>query len=562
MEFRLNAPVNPGQCVTIDYDIGFHTDFGRNQTWDNSVTVNEYWSLPSQSGQRYAPDLSAAFTMTNTATIEPPVKTVVAPASGEATIGQEVTYEIRVPGTAANAALHDVVVSDTLHASLEFMGAGLTLNGTTTALTNIGTEPTVRLAIGQIPAGQQAVIELRARVRNIAEAQEGVSVGNSASFTYADAPGGPAQPAVSSAPVSVKIVEPRVTAAKNVSPTTPASAGDVLTYTLQFDASGGVAGDNFSDAFDLTIVDSLSLGLAYVPNSATVDGAGNSIGEPVVVTGDGVTTPYTLRWSLANGNADIDIAEGAQVTVSYQVRVLDSVLPNQTLSNSVRAEWTGLDGPSDHERTGTGTPAHNDYFTTATAPELVTADNNSIAKTRLTDTYGPLDANVRIGDIVEYELRLGLQEGSHANVVVTDTLPRGLVFEGVVGINGDTSAPYAAAAPFSHADIPAASIVASGDPAAGPTTVTWSLGDIVNTADGNATNDEFVIVYRARVLNAVHPHVNTISLTNTVRMDYDTATGPAPARRPTKPLRSCSPTCRWPNRPRPLAATPWSRRAR
>jgi uncharacterized repeat protein (TIGR01451 family) len=37
-----------------------------------------------------------------------------------------------------------------------------------------------------------------------------------------------------------------------------------------------------------------------------------------------------------------------------------------------------------------------------------------------------------------------------------------------------------------------------------------------------------VITYRARVLNQAHPHVNTLALTNAVRVDYDTATGPAP----------------------------------
>ncbi|HEX9833632.1 MAG TPA: hypothetical protein VGA66_11200, partial [Mycobacterium sp.] len=80
---------------------------------------------------------------------------------------------------------------------------------------------------------------------------------------------------------------------------------------------------------------------------------------------------------------------------------------------------------------------------------------------------------------------------------------------------------------FLHADITGADIVAAGNPATGPTTITWNLGNIVNQADGNSANDVFVIVYRARVLNDAHAHVNGIALTNMVRMDYDTATGPA-----------------------------------
>ena len=53
LHFLLTTPVDPGQCLTIDYDIGFYTDFGPNQTWNNSATVDAYWSLPAQSGQRY-----------------------------------------------------------------------------------------------------------------------------------------------------------------------------------------------------------------------------------------------------------------------------------------------------------------------------------------------------------------------------------------------------------------------------------------------------------------------------------------------------------------------------
>ncbi len=76
MTFVLSTPVNPGQCVTIDYNIGFYTDFGSNQTWNNSVTLAEYWSLPLQSGQKYGALGPAIFTMTNSATISQPSKTL------------------------------------------------------------------------------------------------------------------------------------------------------------------------------------------------------------------------------------------------------------------------------------------------------------------------------------------------------------------------------------------------------------------------------------------------------------------------------------------------------
>ena len=193
----------------------------------------------------------------------------------------------------------------------------------------------------------------------------------------------------------------------------------------------------------------------------------------------------------------------------------------------VRADIPGYDGPSGYERNGIATPAYNDYFIGPATTTVVLGDTTTTTKTRLLDTYGAGDDVVRIGDIVEYELRLGLQEGALDNVFVTDTLPQGLIFEGIANINGDTTAPYSAVSPFVHGDITPADIVVAGNPTSGPTTVTLAIGTLVNPADGNAANDAFIVVYRARVLNLVHPQVNNIGLTNTVAMGYDTATGPA-----------------------------------
>ena len=329
---------------------------------------------------------------------------------------------------------------------------------------------------------------------------------------------------------ALTVKEPSLGLAKSVAnvtnPGNPPQAGDILRYTLTFNAAGGAAGDNFSDAHDLRIEDSLSLGLVYNGNP-TVDGAGNAIGVPVV-TGDGVTVAQTLLWSLEGGNADIDITEGSVVNISYDVQVDVGVLLNQSLSTSATGQWTSIDGPSVYERNGTATPVYNDYFIGPVTTTLVLgADTTTATKTRLLDTYGAGDDVVRIGDIVEYELRLGLQEGSLDNVFVTDTLPQGLIFEGIANINGDTTAPYSAVSPFVHGDITPADIVVAGNPTTGPTTVTLAIGTLVNPADGNAANNAFVIVYRARVLNLVHPQVNNIGLTNTVAMGYDTATGPA-----------------------------------
>ena len=127
-----------------------------------------------------------------------------------------------------------------------------------------------------------------------------------------------------------------------MNPTSPPSAGDTLHYTVTLTAASGA---NFSSAFDAGLVDTLSLGLAYVAGTARVSGVAV---EPTVA-GDGTSIPQTLTWA---GN--IDIPAGTSVSVIYDVRVLGTVVAGQALTNSVTAQWTGLAGANSYERTGSG----------------------------------------------------------------------------------------------------------------------------------------------------------------------------------------------------------------
>lgn len=522
LQFDLIDFVNPGECVTIDYDIGIYADFPANQTWYNSITVDEYWSLPVQSGQKYSTLGPTTFGMFNPSPFLPPAKALLTPASGEATVGDEIVYQITIP--VHSGVRHDITITDTLDSRLEYIDAtvsgGFTLIDSSVAPTN------VNLRIDTIPGSQGATIQLRARVVNSAGVNAGDSFTNTLQYTYADTAGGVTiNGGAATTPAPLRIIEPVLAlgkAAANVTnPGNPPIAGDVLRYSLTFTATGGVGNDNYSDAFDVSIVDTLSLGMVYQSGTQIVNGAGNTITDPTVV-GNGTTTAQTLSWNLADATSDIDVVEGTVVTVTYDVLVLDTVLADQDLTNSAVIQWTSIDDASTYERTGIASPAYNDYFTGPATTTLTTPDNTNITKTRLTDTYGAGDADVRIGDVIEYELRVALQEGLHNSLVLTDTLPQGLAFEGVVNINGDTSSPYNAVAPFAHNNI---TPVMSGNPVTGPSSVTYTIGDLTNIADANNGNDDFVIVYRARVLDNVHAQVNSTTLTNTAVLNYTTASG-------------------------------------
>lgn len=376
-----SAPVAPGACVTVDYAIGFHTDTTASSTWSNQARIDGYFSLPAGQGRAYAAGAAAQVWMTNLAGPAQLLKTLQS--APEATIGDELTWQVRVPASPMNIALTNVVVTDTLHAALVYTGATATLGGAPLALTDNSVAPgQVSLGIAAIPAGQQAVITLRARVANNASATAGASIANSASYTWAGMPPGTVT-ASTAAPVT--LVEPLVSVAKAASTPTPA-VGSLLTYTLTLTAAGAGAGDNFSGAFDLTVEDSLGLGLRYEPGSARLNGA--VLADPAS-SGDGSATPQQLTWSPANG-IDIDLAEGATATVTYQVRVLPTVAPGQSLANSVVARWTGRNGSDANERIGSGAPAENDYFT---VPVVVTVS------TPLAFTFTKVVTNVSTGQV-------------------------------------------------------------------------------------------------------------------------------------------------------------------
>jgi len=393
-----SAPVNPTECVTVDYNIGFHTDLTVSKSFSNQAQLSVYYSL-TLGGRIYAPADQAQVWMTNLLGADQLLKTLVSAA--EATVGDEVVYEIRVPAVPMNVAHDNVVVTDTLHGALAYESATAMLNGSPVAMADNSVAPgQVSLTIASIPAGQQALITLRTRVANNAQANAGTSVSNTASYTYTGMPAG-ANTASTSGPFT--IVEPLLSVTKTASTTAPA-AGDVLTYTVTFSAAGAGAGDNFASAFDLTIEDSLGLGLLYEAGTATLNGA--ALADPVTNGGDGVSTAQTLTWDPANG-IDIDITEGATASVTYQVRVLNSVAPGQTLTNSAIGRWTGLNTASALERTGSGTPAVNDYVTQPATQTLTTPLAFSFVKSVVNASTGQNPgANASPGDTLRYTLVL------------------------------------------------------------------------------------------------------------------------------------------------------------
>lgn len=504
----------PGDCLSIEYNVGLHTDIPSGHTWYNSFHPSSYASLEDEGvvnrrlyGTDVAPQCSAGLPncfelLTPVAEAGPLTLALESPDDGLAPIGEPVSYRIRVPGNPiTSSTLADVEVENVL------VGLGtlvqidtVTVNGT--AATPAQNGETLTFDIGDIPPNETRDIVVNAWVDNVPEAQSGVTIDTSAIYTYSEAG---ATREMEGEAAQVTIVEPELVLAKaavNQSGNTEPVAGDIYHFTLEFSEQGA----NGATAHDLSILEELSLGWVYEPGTTTFNGTAIDDGL-FTVTGDGVNEAQTLAWNAVAGT---DIPAGESRTLAFDVRVLDSVLAGQELGGDTTAQWTSQQGDAQYiERNGSDMPdanALNNYFLgPQSLPPLAVGNNSTLTKSALSETAPLGDGELRIGDLVTYELRLGAQRGTLPDAVITDTLPQGMVFVDTVSISAEGMDYSLAQEPQPEA---------SG-------AVSWDLGELVNTS-----GEELVITYRTRVQRDVlELNAPTIPLPNSAAFEFRTAAG-------------------------------------
>jgi uncharacterized repeat protein (TIGR01451 family)/fimbrial isopeptide formation D2 family protein len=327
-------------------------------------------------------DIFATPDSTNVIIQAPGVLSKADPAQTAYTIGDQFTYTVTVPATPVDIPLYDVRILDDLSAS----GADMTLVGATVVsggswiLTNTGTASSLvleDLATGiDIPANGQVEIDITVELANTLTNQQGVTFSNTASYTYNRSNGNAVTQTNggSGSTAAVTVLEPNITTINKIVNNATPNVGDVVRYSVTLTAEGST---DSSDVFDITLTDTLDIGLAYEGNPTVTVGGGvsadNNIGVPDII-GDGITTAQTLVWGLGSTDAsDMDIQAGTSITISYDVRVLNTAIFNQTLANSVVAEWTSNDGETSGERDGSdGIGGLNDYITAPVSATLTT----------------------------------------------------------------------------------------------------------------------------------------------------------------------------------------------
>ncbi|MBJ6801590.1 isopeptide-forming domain-containing fimbrial protein [Geomonas propionica] len=490
---------------------------------DSTTTPATVWSGPSDDPYVNGTALLGSGGDPTRVTIQAPGALAKAnPSPATATIGQQFSYQIKVPATPADVPLYDVRILDNLGlsaAGMSFVNAEV-ISGGNWNLTNTGTATNVilqDLATGiDIPAGGQAVIQVTAALQNNGVNRNGLAFNNTASYTFNKLNGDSLSQSAGGAATTANmtVVEPHLTAAKAVGYASPAgkaassaaAPGDVLRYTIT------VTNDGAARAYDADVMDFLPSNVSLVPGSAT------ALINGVAVSGF-ITTPAALAngavdWGSQNGDASLDIPAGGTLVLSYLVTVLET--SGAPITNNVYVDWTSLSGSVTGERTGAGCPnavAPNNYCSGPVSATVSSFDPTALAKTVVSDSWSAApgsgtDSTLRVGDTVVYNLALTLREGTTQNVVLTDQLPAGLAFDGMVSI-----------APASGGDF---SYTVSSQPAPGATgTLTWNLGNVANAADNNVGNNTLTIQYRAHVVkNALAQSPTAQQLVNSATLNY------------------------------------------
>ena len=487
---------------------------GANGTTGNPTGSNNTGTPGSATGERTGGGGTNDYTSTSTvnSVLATPTITKLAPSPTQYTIGDNITYDIRV--TLPEGATQNLRVTDALPAGLGYVshsvittaaasGGLLTAdyNGTLTtspACTGCtaGASGTLTFTFGNTQtngsgpingaSNNQFLVRVVARVLNVSTPlnQAGTTLQNTASLIYDDPTLGNNR-SVSGGSQTVTVIEPSIVTTKAVTPDAAVEAGTVLNYTVTFTNNGeqpGVRCDGAGHAGaggDVHGVDGLQAA-AGTGVASTATPVGN------VVTFDG------------NPAGSWDIPVGKAMVCRYTATAQSSLHVNGGHTNTVDADWSSRDGAVANERVYDDTTSYTADGTQDTATATFTVAAPTFAKT----DGGTTQAT--IGSTIRYTLTLTSPLGTIRGLTVRDVLPAGLIYNGDGAVSGITTAPvFTASAP---------------NDGSGPVTLTWAFGDAVVAASPAR------ITFTARVANVLSNQAGVVR-NNTATLDHSNAAG-------------------------------------
>lgn len=484
-----NVDLEPGDVITITYNTIVAVTVNEDDLLTNEVDV-EWTSLDGVSpnerggdgdfdttgGTGPENDYESGDRVTIQADLAPTITksvfstTGTGPGNGtdptieDLTIGNAATYEIVISlgrGTTENVRFFDqfsidegildistvqVIPGGAL--SIEGGGSFPTVATVTDALGGSdGYRDTVELLFGNIvnnatgPAtsAEEIRILVTAAVLNVGENQQGDMIENVASLDFEGDPDGDGTRTTEtiSDNAFVEIVEPQVDVVKSaVSVPAPAEAGAVISYEVTLTNPGSALTNPQQNvtAYEVTAQDVLPGGLELVP------GTFQALLGAVDITASFATDE--TGWVTLPG-ADIDLAAGEVITITYDAVILETVRDGDPLTNDVDIEWTSVDGVfstgTSGERGGNGdldTPTElgnpNDFENSSS--DTVRAEltpvfdftkrvlTTSQASTGVLAGINATFDDLVVGETVTYELIATLGRGTTDGVRIVDQL--------------------------------------------------------------------------------------------------------------------------------------------
>lgn len=415
----------PGQSITVEYTAVVDPAVGAGSTQTNSADV-DWESHPSSASRRVYNDgpNELAYTLdTDTATIQVADAVIAKTIEGgltDRTIGEEFEYylDFSIPAstTAYNMVITDyvpdglTVLSATPSDAIGSLTVGAETAGVTPVSWNLGdaTNPpydTLRLTI-KVRAdgafnGGSPVDGLPAGIDGDAQS----TMLNTGAIDWDTADTGGTHLSSSDA-VTITVIEPHLTIAKQVNAAT-AAASDTVTYTVSIENDGPATAHDLLWS-DTVPAELFASGASPALSSITLDGTPLTSG-----------TEYTASFGSSPDSSidfDVPLASGSEILVTYTARLNGGLSRGDVLTNTARVdEYRSL------PTTATGERVYGPI--TDTASVTVRAPEITIAKTRIGD------AHVQRGQSADWQVVVTNSGDATAySVVLTDTLPAGLTY--------------------------------------------------------------------------------------------------------------------------------------
>jgi uncharacterized repeat protein (TIGR01451 family)/fimbrial isopeptide formation D2 family protein len=425
-------------------------------------------------------------------------KGVIWPSAGQPqlTIGDPITFTLLITlpeGTTQNVSVLDAMPAGLVYSSSQVItqsaasGGLLTQDFSGTLPSPIVTQPggNVLFAFGNItttddnnPNNNSFLIRITTRIANIDSNQNGTILTNTGSLTYTNPVSGVTN--VPGGSVNLRVIEPRLTALKSVTPAT-AQAGDTLTYTARFTNTGE------STAFNVTMTDTLPAGVAQ---PALVSCAISNTVISSTLTG----TPPNIAISPTIAGA-WDVPVGQSLVCSYTVVAQTSLSIHSAFTNTADADWTSRDGNDPNQRVYDDS---NPNIVFDGTQDTTTSTFNSNPATLSKSDGGTITAT--IGSMIRYTLTFTSPLGTVRNLIITDALPTGMGYVPASNATSSNISPTVA-------------------PALVGSALVWNFGDAV------VTPTNVVTIAFSVVLSDVGANVNGVLRTNVVTATYRDAYG-------------------------------------